>query len=1034
MLYKKNSEKDLDLKLFEKPTSEYRGTPFWAWNCQLNSQMLTEQIDMLQQMGFGGFHMHVRTGMATTYLSDEFMQLIADCVNKAKQNHMLAWLYDEDRWPSGAAGGIVTKEEKYRARHLLFTPVKYGEENKGYLTEQVGVGRLPSERMRNGKALACYDVVLDQNGCLLEGRLIDEDAPAKGTKWYAYMELAKPEAWYNNQTYVNTLDKKAIDRFIELTHESYLRKVGDSFGETVPAIFTDEPQFSPKATLRFGLEKRDITLPWTDDLADTFADAYGENLMENLPELVWDLPDGKVSTVRYHYHDHIAERFAVAFADNCGDWCRKHNIALTGHVLSEKTLGSQTQSVGEAMRCYRGFELPGIDMLCDWREYTTAKQAQSASHQFGCEGVMSELYGVTNWDFDFRGHKLQGDWQAALGVTVRVPHLAWVSMEGEAKRDYPASINYQSPWYKEYPYIEDHFARVNTAMTRGTPIVKVGVIHPIESYWLHWGPSEQTALMREELDKNFQSLTEWLLFGAVDFDFISESLLPSQCEKGGAPLQVGKMAYDVIVVPGCETLRGTTLDRLEQFKNAGGKLIFMGDAPKYEDAVPSARGKDLYDASQTIGFGRSAILQSLEKDRTLEIRNEKGAYTEDLVYQLRQDNNCKWLFIAHAPLPKNKNQPDRQGIVLRIRGEYTPKLYNTLDGKVEDIAYTYRNGNTVIEMDTYAYDSMLFRLDESSGVCLAKKQEKTPAKIDNIKLPAFVPFTLSEPNVFLLDMAEYSLDGEDFHEQEEILRLDDACKARLGWQKGSVVQPWAIPAEPYTHHVTLRYQVESEIEVDNVKLALEQAEYAKITWNGQKVEGKIDGWYVDKNAIHTVAIPPVKKGLNILTIEFPFGKRSNLEWCYLLGNFGVRVTGQRKVITPAPTELAFGDIVPQGLPFYSSNITYHIDFEAEGSVRFIASQYSGALIKIVVDGEEKGKIVFPPYDLVLNGLAKGKHRLDLTLFGNRINTFGQVHLVPPVKYDWYGSNSWRTEDDQWAYEYQLKKVGLLASPRMEKLK
>ena len=92
-------------------------------------------------------------------------------------------------------------------------------------------------------------------------------------------------------------------------------------------------------------------------------------------------------------------------------------------MMEEPTLHSQTAALGEAMRSYRSFGLPGIDMLCDYREYTTAKQAQSASHQFGCPGVLSELYGVTNWDFDFRGHKLGGDWQAALGVTTRVPHL-----------------------------------------------------------------------------------------------------------------------------------------------------------------------------------------------------------------------------------------------------------------------------------------------------------------------------------------------------------------------------------------------------------------------------------------------------------------------------------------------------------------------------------------------------------------------------------------------------------------------------------
>ena len=53
--------------------------------------------------------------------------------------------------------------------------------------------------------------------------------------------------------------------------------------------------------------------------------------------------------------------------------------------------------------------------------------------------------------------QISGDWQAALGVTIRVPHLSWMTMEGEAKRDYPASIHYQSPWYKEYKIIEDYF-------------------------------------------------------------------------------------------------------------------------------------------------------------------------------------------------------------------------------------------------------------------------------------------------------------------------------------------------------------------------------------------------------------------------------------------------------------------------------------------------------------------------------------------------------------------------------------------------
>ena len=118
-----------------------------------------------------------------------------------------------------------------------------------------------------------------------------------------------------------------------------------------------------------------------------------------------------------------------------GGWCDKNGIALTGHMMEEPTLLSQTSALGEAMRAYRSFTIPGIDMLCAWTEFTTAKQAQSAVHQYGREAMMSELYGVTDWDFDFRGHKFHGDWQAALGVTLSrpTPFMGFHGRRGKAR-------------------------------------------------------------------------------------------------------------------------------------------------------------------------------------------------------------------------------------------------------------------------------------------------------------------------------------------------------------------------------------------------------------------------------------------------------------------------------------------------------------------------------------------------------------------------------------------------------------------------
>lgn len=1014
MLYKKNHTTRLADDLFRKPSAEYRGAPFWAWNCKLDQKELEWQLEVLKQMGFGGAHMHVRTGMATPYLSDEYMELIKACVQKAKSEDMLAWLYDEDRWPSGAAGGLVTREKRYRERYLKFTPF---------------IDNTETEK----KLLACYDIELDEEGYLLSWNVLGENEPAKHEKWYAYLQMREEEAWYNNQTYVNTLDKAAMDRFIEITYESYNRTVSDEFDKTIPAIFTDEPQFYLKSTLKFATEKAKVILPWTDDLPDTFAKQYdGEDLMRDLPELVWDRADKQPSVLRYHYHDHVCERFVTAFADNCGAWCRAHGLALTGHMMEEPTLESQTKALGEAMRSYRAFDLPGIDMLCARLEYTTAKQTQSAVHQFGREGMMSELYGVTNWDFDFRGHKLHGDWQAALGVTIRVPHLSWVSMAGEAKRDYPASISYQSPWWEKYSLVEDHFARVNTALTRGKPLVKVGVIHPIESYWLHWGPSEQTAVIRNKMDDNFKNLTEWLLFGGVDFDYISESLLPDLCKDAGTPLKVGAMEYDIILVPECETLRSTTLERLEAFAKAGGNLIFAGDLPTLEDARPSNRGMELAERVTCIPLNRSAVLQVMEPVRMLEVRNQTGELTENLLYQMRQDKEGRWLYIAHGKEPYNKDISEFQDLRIRLKGQWKVTIYNTMSGEKNPALYQVEKDWTDVKYRLYDYDSLLLWLEPTSDcMVVSQKQDENTYEMNRVDIPFTVPYTLSEPNAVLLDQAEYALDDGAWQPREEILRLDDACRVQLGWQsrKCSVVQPWAIQEKAVTHTIHLRWRVQSKIACNGIQLAIEDAERLQLKWNGQHIDSTVTGWYVDKS-IQTVALPELIVGENVLEASIPFGERTNVEWAYLLGDFGVEVNGRNVVIVPARAELAFGSITNQGFPFYGGNVTYHIPVEtSEGELRVRSSQYSGSLQTVRVDGKEEKPMVYPPYTVNFGSVNAGKHTIDVTLFGNRRNGFGPIHLTD-LKETWIGPEAWRSEGEKWCYDYRICDMGILTTPEM----
>ncbi len=1105
MLYEKNKEPELREELFQSPSSEYRGTPFWSWNCRVTKELIRDQMEIFRKMGFGGAHLHPRTGLENEYLGEEFLELVGYADQLAKEKQMLCWLYDEDRYPSGAAGGIVTENLDYRARHLLLTRERKenmcasGEEFR----ESLARGEKPA-----GYYLTAYRIKT-REGYLQSYRRVDgacpeydsrEETDREGKLWLAYVELMRESPWFNDQTYVDVMNKKAVERFIQVTHERYYEALGEEFGRSIPAIFTDEPQMKGSMALPDGESEADVTLSYTDDLSETYEKAYGTALLDVLPELLWELPGGRFSLHRYRYHDHLAERFVSAYCDTIAGWCGEHNIAMTGHYMSEPTLYSQTLRLGEAMRCYRSQQLPGVDILCGDPEYSTIKQAVSVARQNGREGVLSELYGVTHWDFDFKGHKLQGDWQAALGVTIRCHHLAFMSMEGEAKRDWPASINYQSPWWEKYHYIEDYFARINTALTRGKALVKVAVVHPIESYWMCYGPAAQTGARREQMDKNFKDLINWLLFGLVDFDFLSESLLPGQCGEGepeppfsgqrgkGEPelhisrqrgegrgagtLAVGGMNYRTVLVPGLLTIRSTTLERLERLAEEGGRVIFMGNIPHMVDGEESDRAQRLAERTEVIPHQEYELLRALEEDRDVEIRLGNGSLSRNLFYQLRQDGNVRWLFVCHVNRKRNRLE-QAESLRVSIRGRYRVTAWNALDGSVGELEPAYRDGNTELDLILYAEDSFLWKLcpleepeeaenkrsgwqnegrksdgqeekfpvpvgKPAAGYGLVAGGGSTVSKKEKVLETIYEPENCrpAEPNVLLLDKARWRLNLGEWRPAQEILRLDNEIRTLLGYphRQDAYTQPWRIQEAPEKDLVELRYEIVSETEAGEIFLAMERPGKARILWNGEEIAhvgsrpADIGGdvCYVD-SFIRKVGLPGVKKGRNELLLEIPYGRKTNLENVFLLGDFGVCVRGTESCVTRKPDRILFGDITRQGMPFYGGSLLYSMSFTLEKTcqVSVRVPHFASPALGVRMDGREVGLIAFAPHTLCLGSCGAGVHRLEICAYGNRFNTFGTLHNCND-EYQWYGPDSYRTRGCEWSESWGLRPFGILS--------
>ncbi len=118
-----------------------------------------------------------------------------------------------------------------------------------------------------------------------------------------------------------------------------------------------------------------------------------------------------------------------------------------------------------------------------------------------------------------------------------------------------------------------------------------------------------------------------------------------------------------------------------------------------------------------------------------------------------------------------------------------------------------------------------------------------------------------------------------------------------------------------------------------------------------------------------------------------------MEAMYLFGDFSVRLEENKRILCKSNASIRFGDLVNQGLPFYSGKITYRFSVPEKEEGRWMLSlnEWAGACVKITGNGKEK-LVAFEPYEVdVTDCIEDG--RLDLTVVLTRRNTFGPL---PPL--------------------------------------
>lgn len=663
--------------------------------------------------GFGGFYLHSRPGLLTDYLSEDWWDLMEVAVEAANEVGLRCMFYDEDKWPSGYAGGRIPElSEDYRAKGLAKLDLQ--------TTPPPG------------------SIVLKKD---------DRFQYIQYTAQYGY-------DIFNGTCYIDLYNPEVVRAFIESTHLPYFEKYADKIKENELVIFTDEPhihaRYFDRATPHHG------TLSYSPFVNKKFEELYGSSLNEQVDLLFEE--KGNWRAVRWQYHRAKALQFEASFTKQIADFCEEHGAQLTGHYLGEDGLQKVRDRIGNSSLHYRSMQQPGIDHLglSTAHRLLTPKYLSSVANQYGQRMRMSELFGISGHNINFQERRWLAGWHAVLGVNHFVPHLTSYSIKGARKRDYPPTFSYHQPYWAYNKQIEDYLGRISYAATLGQYDPQVLIISPLESEYLksrEEGEFTGTTLRIAETLQNHQ----------IDFDLGDEEIISEVGGVTGTHFFVGAMQYRYVILPDMLTMRKSTLALLLKFARNGGTILSLGELPSWFDAQEDPQAVTLLRSIVT-----PLASASFDNDPHQHIKTEihiKGEQARRVWVQSRRLGTAPFYLLYNT-----SNVAETKVNVQLPTGTEQALLWDPAQMKIHKLVPD-NDGSIFLELaagGTYWITTGTLSEDVPTETTYALPGERNAI----LNIPSPWLGKREDPNALTLDFATYSTDGgTTFSEPEPVIGI-----------------------------------------------------------------------------------------------------------------------------------------------------------------------------------------------------------------------------------------------------------------------
>lgn len=607
---------------------------------------------------------------------------------------MHTWIYDENGYPSGTAGGAVIDENPafiaeglycYEYWKTLTGPCFYRADVPGDVL--VSALLLPL----NGEDPVDVTHTQDARGTLRmqvpEGsyhlfmmsrrRLFDGTHAA--------------ESYSEPRNYICLSDREATQAFLRITYDNYARRLGDAFGKGVLAFFTDEPSL-----ISWNIRQAVYPIvPWHRTYPEAFLARYGYPI-ELAVVAVVTRRGRQVLKRRCDFWDFVADTVADGYFGTIQSWCREHHVKFSGHMLEEERLSAHVINYGSYYRSMSRMDWPGIDqldsepqMLMSRDKLPIARLAASFADVSGERESFTEFSDHTsrmeNKQIGLDWIVASVNWHAAMGINNFTSYYSFSAFSRDQIR-----------------FLNDYTARLGYLLRQGCRDSRVALLYPEATIWAAYTPTvaERARDLSPEtlrVENAFRDASWELLERQIDFDYVDERLIQEAEIRDGA-LCYRDRRYQAVVLPAVTMLSRNTMDKLEQMLGDGIGVIFLGGVPDRERetgelcdfplTMMKYRGlENFYSAPETALPGRLRI-PALPRTVLLEparlecvLTGAEGAgkivdgevISGSILSHLRVDGETRILFLT------NMGGKVYEGTAL-VRGASSVRLVNPADG------------------------------------------------------------------------------------------------------------------------------------------------------------------------------------------------------------------------------------------------------------------------------------------------------------------------------------------------------------------